>query len=321
VMVAGELPSTPTQLSPGTGPVSIDGNVIQANLANDDGGGIRLLQTSGSHVSRNNPGTISITNNTIANNVSAHEGGGIALDDSAFVTIVDNTVAKNLTTATAVTSNGDAAPAGLSTAANSDLLQGRLGNTTLFNRSEILAATPFSKPTLLDNVFTDNRAGNFDGGYVYGIGGSLPDGSDNSINEWDMGVMDVAGSLSPLSSVLGSTPGTTGDASNTVTDAPGLKDPYDLTVNVLASRTYPAFRQAIVVAEILPPSLMGDYHLGGTTSPAYGRGTRDTTVRWGAGPSGWAYTVSSPTVDIDGDTRPSSTRPSRYDAGSDQLTQ
>ena len=30
-------------------------NVIQANLANDDGGGIRLLQTSGSHISRTNP--------------------------------------------------------------------------------------------------------------------------------------------------------------------------------------------------------------------------------------------------------------------------
>ena len=138
-MVAGELPPTPTQLSPGTGPVTIDGNVIQANLANDDGGGIRLLQTSGSHVSRTNPGTISITNNTIANNVSAHEGGGIALDDAAFVNIVDNTVTKNLTTATAVTSNGDAAPAGLSTAANSDLLQARLRNGALFPGSATLA--------------------------------------------------------------------------------------------------------------------------------------------------------------------------------------
>ena len=73
------------------------------------------------------------------------------------------------------------------------------------------------------------------------------------------------GPLDPLSSVLQSTEGTTSDASNTVTDAPGLKDPYELTVNVLASRTYPAFRQAVIVAELLPPSLMGDYHLGGTT--------------------------------------------------------
>ena len=107
--------------------------------------------------------------------------------------------------------------------------------------------------------------------------------------------------------------------STTVTDAPGLKDPYELTVNVLASRTYPAFRQAVVVAEILPPSLMGDYHLAGTSSPAYGRGSQGTTVRWGAAPSGWTYAVSSPAVDIDGDKRPSLS-PTRYDAGSDQLT-
>ena len=50
VMVAGELPADPTGITAGSGPVSIDANVIQANLANDDGGGIRLLQTSGSNV-------------------------------------------------------------------------------------------------------------------------------------------------------------------------------------------------------------------------------------------------------------------------------
>ena len=114
--------------------MTIDANVIQANLASDDGGGIRLLQVSGSHISRSDPGTITITNNTIANNVSAHEGGGIALDDAAFVNIVNNTVAKNLTTATAVTSDGQPAPAGLSTAANSDPLQARLRQPVLRSR-------------------------------------------------------------------------------------------------------------------------------------------------------------------------------------------
>ena len=92
-----------------------------------------------------------------------------------------------------------------------------------------------------------------------------------------------------------------------MTDAPGLKDPYDLTVNVLASRTYPAFRQAVVVAELLPPSLMGDYHLGGTSSPAYGRGSQEH--HGPLGPGRWSYTVSSATADIDGDRRPSLPRP------------
>ncbi len=128
-MIAGELPGTGTALSPGTGRVTIDRNVIQANLANDDGGGIRLLQVTGSNVTQQDAGqdqAIQITNNVIASNVSAHEGGGIALDDAPFTNIVNDTIANNVTTATAVTSTGDAAPAGLSTAMNSDALNTRL---------------------------------------------------------------------------------------------------------------------------------------------------------------------------------------------------
>ncbi|HEY3439085.1 MAG TPA: hypothetical protein VGK35_15465 [Actinotalea sp.] len=318
VMIAGELPAQPTQLSEGSGPVTIDANIIQTNLANDDGGGVRLLQTSGSHISRFTPETITLSNDTIANNVSAHEGGGIALDDAAFVNVVDTTVVKNLTTATAVTSDGLPAPAGLSTGANSDPLQARLRSTILFPFSATLAATEFSKPTVLDSVFSDNRAGTFVGGYVYGIGGTLPDGTDGGIENWDMGVIDVPGTLAPLSSVIQSTTGVDVGATVTVTDAPGLKDPYDVSVNVLASRTYPAFRQAVIIAELLPPSLMGDYHLVDATSPAVGRGVASTTVRWGAGTLGWTYAVAAPPRDIDGQVRPSGT-PSRYDAGSDQL--
>jgi hypothetical protein len=324
IMIAGELPSNPNNLSEGSGPVTIDSNVIQANLANDDGGGIRLLQTSGSHISRSNPETINITNNSVANNVSAHEGGGIALDDAAFVNIVNNTVAKNLTTATAVTSDGSAAPAGLSTAGNSDPLQSRLTNTNLFPHSQILASTTFSKPTLLNDVFWDNRAGNFVGGYVYGIGGQLPDGSANSVNNWDMGVVDVPGALlSPTHSVLQVSDGTTADATNTAAD-PTFKSAYDVTVNILAARSYPAFRQAAIVAELLPPSLMGNYHLatGTPASSARGRGAASVGVVWGTGsnPSGFTYTVNAPTRDIDGDVRPTGTGQNRrYDAGSDQL--
>ena len=33
MMIAGELPAAPAPLSPGTGPVTIDANLIQANLA------------------------------------------------------------------------------------------------------------------------------------------------------------------------------------------------------------------------------------------------------------------------------------------------
>ncbi|MDT4963523.1 MAG: large repetitive protein, partial [Pseudonocardiales bacterium] len=325
VMIAGELPANPTQLSAGSGPVTIDANVIQANLASDDGGGIRLLQTSGSHISRANPETINITNNTVANNVSAHEGGGIAIDDAAFVNIVNTTVAKNLTTATAVTSDGTPAPAGLSTAANSDPLQTRLTSPTLFPNSTTLATTLFSKPTLLNDVFWDNRAGNFSGGYVYGIGGKLPDGTDNSVNNWDMGVADTPGALlDPTHSVVQVSDGTTPSLTNTDAD-PLFAANYDVTVNVLASRTYPAFRQSVIIAQLLPPTLMGNYHLKTAipASSARGRGAANVVVNWGTGINRFSYTVSAPAVDIDGDARPTVTLLPlfrRYDAGSDQIT-
>ena len=234
VMLAGELPATPTGLSPGTGAATIDSNVIDANLASDDGGGIRLLQVSGTHVTKADPQTITITNNTITNNVSAHEGGGIALDDAPFVNIVDNTVAGNLTTATAVTSDGQPAPAGLATGPNSDPLMARLvssGSLTAFSLIRTTGQSTFSKPVLLDNVFNDNRAGTFVGGYVYGIGGTLPNGMDNSVDPWDMGVVGDPGLLHPVSSVLQTTTGTDGGVNVTFTDTAGFKDPSpELTV-------------------------------------------------------------------------------------------
>ena len=345
IMIAGELPATPTTLSPGTGRVTIDANVIQANLANDDGGGIRLLQVTGSNVNTKAQAeaqAITISNNEIASNVSAHEGGGIALDDAPFVNVVTDTIANNVTTATAVTSDGTAAPAGLSTATNSDPLNAQLAKFDTSpqpNSIATLVATTYSKPTLLNDVFWDNRAGNFDGsGGVCGIGSTSCSSDPTGVNNWDMGVADNSSAmLSPTHSVIQDGtqvgPDASGAPLNNVQSDPGFKLPYLVDVNVLASRAYPAFRQAIIIAQILPPSLMGDYHLLGNTSPAYGLGATGTTVNWGvfhpaskktaAQWTGWSYTVAAPSRDIDGDPRPAPvgrTAPkTNYDAGSDQI--
>ena len=104
-MIAGELPADPATLSPGAGPVDVYANLIQANLANDDGGGLRFLMAG------NFP--FNVYNNMIVNNVSTHEGGGISLNDAPDVRVYNNTIMKNITTATAMTSNGLPAPAGL----------------------------------------------------------------------------------------------------------------------------------------------------------------------------------------------------------------
>jgi hypothetical protein len=170
-------------------------------------------------------------------------------------------------------------------------------------------------------VFWDNRAGAFSGGYVTGIGGTLPNGTPNTIGRWDMGNADTPGPLlAPTNSVLQTATGVAPDATNSTAD-PRLQDPYDVSVNVLASRAYPAFRQAIIVTEILPPNLMGDYHLatGTPVSSARGRGAASVPTVWGTGFLPFRYTVSAPTPDIDGERRPT-LNTTRYDAGSDQMT-
>ena len=121
IMIAGELAVDPNadygtaDGAKGSGAVDVFNNLIQANLADDDGGGLRFLMAG------NFP--MNVYNNMIVNNVSTHEGGGVALDDATNVRFYNNTVMKNITTATALTSDGNPAPAGLSTGQNSAQLQ------------------------------------------------------------------------------------------------------------------------------------------------------------------------------------------------------
>ena len=272
IMIAGELPANPTQLSPGAGPVDIYNNIIQSNLANDDGGGIRFLMAG--HF------TFNVYNNSIANNISTHEGGGISLNDAPRVRIYNNSIVKNITTATALTSNGQPAPAGLSTSLNSALLQATLP-----------AGSPlFSEPLLFNNIFWDNRAGRWDGGSVAGIGLT---GDPNPINLWDMGVAGTTYLLDPTFSMLNVLNGTLQptDPSNQVGVDPLVVAPYDTSVSILPWRGNPNFVGVNIVAIDLPPTLMGDYHLQSTSS----------AIDAGAASQGG---ISAPTSDLDGDPRP-----------------
>lgn len=309
VMVAGELPLSGATLSPGSGPVTLDANLIQQNLANDDGGGLRFLSAG------NFP--ISVTNNLVVNNISAHEGGGIALDDSTNVHVTGNTVAKNITTATAVTSDGTPAPAGLSTAENSDQLQATLGTG---------GSTPmYSRPQdFRDNIFWDNRAGSWNGSTTGTVG--VTGISDADAVVWDMGSLDPLTSrngnpllLNPQNTVIGADNLddvlTTGFPNpNLVSADPRFLAGYTTQVEALASRVVPAFRQLLMVANTVTPGIPGNYHIstatsGPNVSPARGLGGLT------AGVSG---TVTTFTHDVDGDTRPLPTG-GRYDAGADEI--
>ena len=242
VMVAGQLPANPGDLSPGSGPVDIYANQIQGNLANDDGGGIRFLMAGDF--------PMNVYDNVIANNVSTHEGGGIGINDAPDVRIYNNTIMDNITTATAVTSNGSPAPAGVSTSENSQQLQATLP----------AGAKTFSEPLLFNNVLWDNRAGSRAGTTVTGIGLT---GDTSAIEHWDVGVADGTGLLAPVNSVLQQSSAAhpyTASGTNSTAD-PKVVEPWTLSVSFATWRQNAAFVDANVVAVEAPPDLMGDYHL------------------------------------------------------------
>jgi hypothetical protein len=94
-------------LSDGTGPVTIDANLIMGNTAESgSGGGLRIELTNGGDIF-NNPSApshwyaISVTNNIIANNVAGWAGGGVSIQDAVNVDLRNNTVVDNDSTASA----------------------------------------------------------------------------------------------------------------------------------------------------------------------------------------------------------------------------
>ncbi|MCI4657992.1 SdrD B-like domain-containing protein [Cryobacterium zhongshanensis] len=285
IMIAGQLPATVGALSPGSGPVDIYANQIQANMANDDGGGIRFLMAG------NFP--MNVYNNMIVNNVSTHEGGGIGINDAPNVRVYNNTIMKNLTTATAVTSDGQPAPAGLATSANSDQLQATLP-----------AGSPtFSNPVSFNNIFWDNRAGTRAGTTVTGIG--LTGAAD--INNWDLGVADGTGVLAPTNSVVQQSSAShayTTSPTNSSAD-PAVVSTYDVSVSFATWRQNPAFVDATLVTLQAPPNLLGNYHLSACPgTPACNLGAAST-----AG-------VNAPATDFDNQARPAL---GGFDSGADEF--
>ena len=290
IMVAGQLPSpknfpnlpVAAGRTHGSGAVTIEANVIQSNLSNDDGGGIRLLMAG--------TDPIRITNNQIVNNISTHEGGGIAIDDATDVTVAGNTVMKNITTATAMTSDGTPAPAGLSTAENSLWLTMPPANDTCpapINGTSNVPTFPtcipvqavFTPPVVFDNIFWDNRAGSYNNGFVHGIG--LP-GDSQPVRQWDLAASGVAAgnTLKPVKNDIQDLTGHTDyDNRGNVSVDPKVQSAYDTTVRLSPFRGDPHFVGGTIVAVDLPPTRMGNYKLSSTSPTGDAVGVIDNGVR------------------------------------------
>ena len=302
IIIAGELATNPGALygqpggPQGSGAVTVYNNLVQANMAEDDGGGLRFLMAG------NFP--MKVYNNMIVNNVSLHEGGGVAIDDAPNVRFYNNTVMNNKTTATAITSDGLPAPAGLSTGANSTQLQLTLpaGSST------------YSNPLLFNDIFYNNWAGTKGINTVTGI-------TPGDADPWDMGVAGMAGNLlSPTNSILepSSHPGVIAAGSNK-SDDPTVVSTLDILLSFTSWRTNVNFVGAIMVTADLPPNLLGDYHLQ-SGSPAIDTGAATKMVPSYQQPPN---SLAAPIFDIDNQARPFAATqggpPStKYDMGADE---
>jgi hypothetical protein len=98
----------PPGLGEGTGPgLVVDANLILGNSAESgSGGGMRIQQVNGSELvtfptQQARWYDVTVTNNIIANNVAGWDGGGVSMQDAFKVTLANNTIASNDTTASA----------------------------------------------------------------------------------------------------------------------------------------------------------------------------------------------------------------------------
>jgi len=289
----------------GTGNVTIEGNLIQGNLAGSgNGGGIRAYAVNGDDVLNAPDGPtqwyqLRLYNNIIANNVAGLAGAGISLQDVLRATIVNNTIVHNDTTATSVlafqagAADSTPQPAGIASGAHSSTLLASIDFVALPTEPT------FSSPVLVNNIILENRSFFTTNG---GAGGLT---ANTTSPYWDMGVTGTTTPefLNPLNSLLTSLTDTQVPAHN-----------YDAS-NLAADPTVPVFRRAYLnaleSAQVVDEggnninvrftpitALAGDYHLR-ATSPALDAGDD----------------AAAPATDIDGQNRPNGTT----DIGADEF--
>jgi len=316
------LPAVNPTLSTGAGSVTVEGNLIQGNMAGaGDGGGIAVYGFNGNDV-QTAPGipaswyTLTVQNNMIVNNVAALGGGGISLQDLASGRFLHNTITSNDSTATALL----AFPAG-----NLTVSSPQAGGIVSHMHSMALAAAgagftqTYSDPQLTDNIVWNNRSFFNDATINGGQGGLLPASqhvaSDAAYaaalpgynadatpypDVWDLQVVGaLAGeALHPDSSLLSELTPTTGEdySGANLQGDPGFVRGYN---NTLATASVIDEGGNFISVRFTPlTETSGDYHLLTACSLAVDNGIDAGIV-----------------TDIDGDSRPQG---SGFDIGADE---
>jgi hypothetical protein len=166
LFVGGAAPLPGQTLSPGSGSVTIEANLIQGNQAGSgDGGGARLSSVNGQDAAlpAGQRYRVEFFDNIVANNVAGLAGGGVSLQDVTRIRMIHNTIAHNDSLAIAgeafVDPNNSAAQpgAGIVSRAHSPELQALLP-----------AGQRFSNPQLVNSIVWRNRS------FRYGPTGTNP---------------------------------------------------------------------------------------------------------------------------------------------------
>ncbi|MCP5092185.1 MAG: hypothetical protein GY949_14810, partial [Gammaproteobacteria bacterium] len=342
----------------GSGNVRVLRNLIQGNNAGSgDGGGLALANLNGQDVlASTNQETwhrVDVLNNIIVNNVAGMTGGGISVKDGLKVSIVNNTVMNNDSTATAFNAFDGCTggtfptlscpkPAGISAWAHS---------TSLIDTGG--AVGTFSNPTMINNIVLGNRSQHWEVTGDPGIGALVIDPlpSDFGVYPPATGTLTASNSIFTTGSIAAGHVIDAG-ATNTEVDAtipttnptcdpiPAAGDgecaivlnpyrnvPPDVAGVVQPDGTVYGFSEFPADAKIAfdeggnaidvhygPLSPVGDYHL------QTGNPTVNAALSAGATPSPSMYPARSP--DIDREERPicvGGPEDCAYDIGADEV--
>lgn len=306
ILVGGD-PADNAPLGLGSGAVTIERNLVEANQSNDDGGGIMLLQPL--------TDTVIIRNNMIAANLATDFGGGIHLDNASSVEIVNNSIANNVSTSTAV--DADTTPACIPADGFTCPHAAGLTSSPYGAGFDPGDGTTFSDPVLFNNIFWGNES--FYWGTLPPPEPGLPDDGTLgliSAGIWDMEVVYAGAGdcFSPRYSLLSVAYGSGATCSTTHPSNIVGQDPLFLNSQlpmVQASLNRRNLTEIFTTIARPEGTLVGfsDYHIQADALSVPGSPAIDAgTPALGA--------VSAPFDDFDMDARPSG---AGFDIGADEV--